>query len=59
MDLKKLFVNDGVKGDVPYPKTFESVIAILKRWKPTDVDPSPDEKHRRVEIPRTVSRQRV
>ena len=37
-ELKKLFVNNGLKGDSSYPKTLEAAVTILKGRKPTDVE---------------------
>ena len=34
-NLKKPFDNDGLKGDMTYPKTLEASALILKGWKPT------------------------
>ena len=38
VDLKKLFVNNGLKGDTIYPKTLEAVFLIFKGWKPTGTE---------------------
>ena len=34
-ELKKTFVNDGLKGDSLFLETLKSAVAILKGWEPT------------------------
>ena len=33
-----MFVNDGLKRDLSYPKTPEAAVTILKGWKPTGTE---------------------
>ena len=32
-DLKKPFINNGLKGNMKYPKTLEAALLLLKGWK--------------------------